>query len=119
MLPLKNRLQTRKDFGEAKTKGQKYQSHLFGLLVYPTNSEATRFGFIVSTKISKKATQRNKVKRRLRESIKKILPTLKTGYDVVFLGKKELLDKKLSEISVEVINTFGKAGLLRRVEPEK
>lgn len=119
MLPLKNRLQARRDFEETKTKGQKYQSRLFGLLVYPTNSEVTRFGFIVSTKISKKATQRNKIKRRLRESIRKVLPTLKTGYDVVFLGKKELLDKKLSEISVEVVKTLGKAGLLSRVESEK
>ena len=119
MLPFKNRLQATKDFEEAKTKGQKYQASLFGLLVYPTNSEITRFGFIVSTKISKKATQRNKIKRRLRESVKKLLPVMKQGYDVIFLGKKDLLDKKLSEISVEVIHTLRKAGLLSHVETEK
>lgn len=43
---------------------------------------------MVSTKVSKNAVERNKIKRRLREIIRKETLFLKNGYDYVFIVKK-------------------------------
>lgn len=112
MLPLKNRLLTKKDFERVKKEGQKFQSRLFGVLIYQTNSGFTRFGFIISTKLSKRATRRNKVKRLLREAVRKFLPRIKPGLDIVFLGKREILFKSLEEITWEVEKILIQTGTL-------
>ncbi len=57
----------------------------------------SRFGFVVSKKISNKATVRNKVKRLLRNSVFSQLGLLKKTVDVVMIvlpgiEKKEFLD---------------------------
>lgn len=110
MLLKKNRLVRRPDFEKVKTKGEKFQSNLFGLLVYPTNNESSRFGFVISTKLSKKAVERNRVKRILREQVRLLLPRIKPGFDVVFLGKKAILESNQEEIGSEIKRLFKKSG---------
>lgn len=55
-------------------------------------------GFIVSTKISKKAVGRNKIKRLLRESIRPYLKTLKKGQIVLIIAKHSIKGKTLSQL---------------------
>ena len=47
----------------------------------------SRFGFVISNKISKLATRRNALKRQLRAIIEKELTNIKSGYDVVIMVK--------------------------------
>jgi len=112
MLPPKNRLLKKKDFEEVKKKGRKFQSRFFGLLVQPTDKEFPRFGFILSTKISKKATKRNRAKRLLREAVRKILPRVAPGLDVIFLGKREIFGRSQKELEFEVEKIFIQAGVV-------
>ena len=53
------------------------------------NNEAmnTRFGFVVSNKIDKRASRRNGLKRRLRAVIQELLPNVKPGFDIVIQVK--------------------------------
>ena len=53
----------------------------------PYTLHPTRFGFVISNKISKLATRRNALKRQLRAIIEQELPNIKTGYDVVIMVK--------------------------------
>ena len=112
MLPRENRLVRKPDFEKVKEKGEKFQSNLFGLLVYSTSNKTSRFGFVISTKLSKKAVKRNRVKRVLREQVRLLLPRIKPGFDVVFLGKKALLESSYEEIGSEVKRLFKKAKLV-------
>ncbi len=48
---------------------------------------ASRFGFVISNKISKLATKRNALKRQLRAIIEQEMPNVKAGYDVVIMVK--------------------------------
>lgn len=114
MLPKPNRLRRKKDFEMVKTKGKSFQGELFGLLVYPTREKLSHFGFIISTKISPRATQRNRVRRQLGEAVKKLLPQITGGFNVVFLAKKTLLGQSLSTIQTEAEKLFLKANLLRK-----
>lgn len=112
MLPRENRLIQKPDFEKVKEEGEKFQSNLFGLLVLGTGKPITRFGFVISTKLSKRAVKRNRVKRILREQVRLLLERIKPGFDVVFLGKKPVLESNSREIEKEIKRLFKKAGLL-------
>ncbi|MEI7792420.1 MAG: ribonuclease P protein component [Candidatus Berkelbacteria bacterium] len=47
----------------------------------------TRFGFVVSNKIDKRATRRNNLKRKLRGAVDELLSEIKSGYDIVLIVK--------------------------------
>ena len=49
----------------------------------------SRFGFVVSNKINKRATRRNALKRRLRAAVREILPNIDPNIDVIVLVKKD------------------------------
>ena len=92
MLAKKHRLTGRSVLEEVKKEGSLYQADSFGILVRKgVEIRPSRFAFIVSTKISKTAVDRNKVKRRLREAVKQNIEKIVKGYDVVFLAKKMTL----------------------------
>ena len=71
MLPKKNRLKNKKDFERVFKQGKGFKEDFLFFKITKNNLKENRFGFIVSLKVSKKAVLRNKVKRRLREIIKK------------------------------------------------
>jgi len=76
-----------------------------------------RFGFVVSQKVSKRATIRNKVRRRLAEAVRaefKNMPIgtqIKNGIDVVFIALPGIEKKEFSEIKEAVNNAIVKLGL--------
>ena len=112
MLPKKYRLHDYQEVEKVKKEGKLYQSPLFGILVFKKDDQTTsRFSFIISTKISKKATERNRAKRVLSEAVRGLLPKVKPGFDAVFLGKKSLIGKNKKEIETEIEMVFRKSGL--------
>ncbi len=100
MLPRLNRLTKRKDFEEMHRQGQTTRGQLMILRLKKNNFSHCRAGIIVSKKVSKKATQRNKIKRRMRQIIRKEVISLCDGYDFIIIlkpnassaGYKELED---------------------------
>ncbi len=109
MLPKENRLTEKEDFDRVKNEGRLIQSDSFAFSFIDKGSPTkkgeeipSRFGFIVSTKISKKATLRNRVKRALREGVRQNISYFKKGIDGVFLAKSSILTKPTPEIMKEV-----------------
>ena len=75
----------------------------YGLL---QESTETRFGFIVSTKVHKRATRRNKIKRWFREIIRKdiLSVTPKLSYRaVVIIARQGMLDAQYSDVRTRLI----------------
>lgn len=107
MLPAKNRLTKRIDFNLTKTKGKLVQTNYFGVLIaktLPTNPP--RFGIIVSTKVSKLAVARNRLKRQIRQCVRELLPNVSGGFDFVILVKRSAVgesQKNLKEALEKVI----------------
>ena len=114
MLPKENRITKKEDFTNVRHNGQIIQSQSFAFAYLESQKDAngaelpSRFGFIVSTKISKKATERNRVKRMLRKIIQDNLPITKSGVDGVFLTKQLILKKKPEEVEQEIKGLFTK-----------
>ena len=98
MLPKKYRLPSFQ-FASVKSHGQLFQTPLFGLLVLKgSTSLSPRFGFIVSTKISSKATVRNRLRRLLSAALLPLLPYLPLGHDYLVLAKTKLINQSLDHI---------------------
>jgi ribonuclease P protein component len=113
MLSFKHRLTKGKDFEKIKEKGSFYQGRFFGLVVLRRkDKKPSRFGFIVSTKISKKAVVRNRIKRILREIVRQNLDKVNKGFDVLFLVKKKAVEEKGKDFEKEIISVFRKANLI-------
>lgn len=116
MLPRKHRLPLRTDLVYVQEKGKIFQGRLFSLLISRQASvdrnQPSRFGFIISTKIHKKATKRNRARRLLTEAIRPLLSEIKPGFAVVFLVKRAIVGKELVEIKREVEELFKKSGLI-------
>lgn len=91
MLSSEFRLKKYRDFTRAKLKGKLIQRPWYSVCVYDRkDSDVPRFGFIISTKISKLATQRNRIRRVMGETVRYNLKSVPKGIDVVFLVKTSI-----------------------------
>lgn len=112
MLSKQHRLTKDNDFESVFKKGKNLDSEFLFLKLRKNGSEISRFGFILSKKISKNAAVRNKIKRRLREIIRKELGNIKSGFDIVIVAKPKIVGKDYLEIREEVGGLIKKAGLV-------
>lgn len=83
MLPKKNRLTDRADFQEIYKNGRFFSLNSIAIQFLPNNTKETRVGFSVGKKYLKKATERNKARRILREIISTELSRINTGIDII------------------------------------
>lgn len=69
MLAQANRLKKKKDFENVFKNGKGFKENLLYLKVVKNNLDCSRIGFVVGKNFSKKAVERNRIKRRLREIV--------------------------------------------------
>jgi ribonuclease P protein component len=127
MLPRKYKLKKDNDFKKVFQQGKYYQKDFIKLRVLKNNLAIPRFGFIIGLKVSKKATQRNKIKRQLEEVIRLHLNQISakgesvkggpvsgepSSFDIVILVNSEIIEKSYQEIEKNLINLLKKAKLL-------
>ena len=112
MLSKKNCLKKQNDFKKAFKYGKYLASEFIFLKFLNNDLNDSRFGFIVSSKISKKAVERNKIKRRLRNIVRRSLDKIKIGYDIIVMTRPGIKTLKYDEIKVELLELFKKANLL-------
>ena len=114
MLPKVNRLKKNKEFERVFKKGQSFREDFLILKAVSNNLKNSRFGFIVSSKILKKAVVRNKIKRWLRSAVlfqlKKDNKT-EEPMDIVIIVKPGMPIKNFQEIEKIINKLFKKAKL--------
>lgn len=113
MLSKLNRLKKKKDFDIAFKKGKSAFSKILGIKRINNSLEVNRFGIIVSTKVSKKAIDRNKIKRRLRSLIREENILLKQGSDIVIITLPEIKNVDYKTMRKTLCLLFRKQGLYR------
>lgn len=108
MLPKPYRLVKKKDFETVFKSGKSVKSGFLTGKALKNNLSASRFGFVVSKKVSPKATVRNKVRRRLQATVAKELKTMDKFLDVVIVALPGTENKEFGQVKAEVINFFKK-----------
>jgi ribonuclease P protein component len=100
MLAKKYRLKSNSDISRVFRNGKTVKSSFLFLKFAPNDLETTRIAFSVGLNYSKKAPERNRMKRVLRVASYHYLNEIKPGFDLVFF-----LDKKFKETSPKVVNS--------------
>jgi ribonuclease P protein component len=109
MLSQRNRLTKNKDFDLVFKKGRSYYQPLFGIkILQKNNNRFNRFGILLSTKVSKKAVERNLYKRRIKAILNLEKPKLKVGYDCVIVVFPVILGKSFQDIQTGIRGSFVK-----------
>lgn len=86
MLPKINRLVKKTDFDTVFKKGKSLKSDFLICKIFKNTSHAIRIGFVVSKKVSNKATVRNRVKRKLRAAALSQLQQSGLSQDMVIVA---------------------------------
>ncbi len=113
MLPKKSRLSEEKDFKKILSKGKSFFSPAFSLRYLTNNLNLSRVGVVVSTKVSKKSTIRNRLKRQVRAIIRLNLANFKPGYDLAIYLKSPALDKDYHQLEKELLSGLIRIKLLK------
>ena len=108
MLPNINRLTKKKDFEVVFKLGKSIKDGFLLCKVMQNNLPQSRFGFVVSKKISNKAVMRNKVKRRLRKAVENHFKEYQTPLDVVIISLSGIEKKEFLEIEEKVAKFLNK-----------
>jgi ribonuclease P protein component len=105
------RLRRRKDFGAVYRRGRIQSNRLLALRVLPNDQAVSRFGF-VAAKVVGGAVTRNRVKRRLREVVRRL--AVRGGYDVVIGARKPCADASFADLHEALQSLLGRAGVLTK-----
>ena len=109
MLPRNNRLTAKRDFEKIKKLGAVLTLPFF-IVSYLERGESSirgpRFGFVVSSHLEKRASQRNRLKRRLRETVRIWLKGHRGNVSNLDLDIVFVLRRKMMEASYEGVNNL-------------
>ena len=121
MLPRGSRLKRSRDFQAVYKRRSSWASPHLVLYVRfraPREGEASRLGFVISKKIAKRAHDRNRLKRRLREiSRLHLLEESLRPYDALVVARTAAPDLSFGALRAELTGLAAQGGLLRRTEP--
>jgi len=114
MLLRANRLRKKRDFEKVFKEGEGFQEKFLFLKLRENEKEESRIGFVIPKKYFRKAVLRNKLKRRLREQVRKKLPQIKKGYDIVMVGREGLEKMDFWETDEMLEKLLFKAGVFTK-----
>lgn len=103
----------KKDFDAVWQKGRSSFDKFLGIKVLGSGLKANRFGIMVGLKVSKKAVERNLIKRRIREIIGAETEKLEPGFDIVITVLPAARELGFAELQESIIYNLQKLKLLR------
>jgi len=105
------RLKKRREFIFVQNTGRRFKGEHLLLSIVPNNNKATqKIGITITTKIHKRSTHRNKLKRRIRELFRhsrESFPSL--GFECVVIALKGATELSFDELQTELCSLRNKA----------
>ena len=95
------RLRARSEFDRVFQKGRRLGGRFFVVIALPNERSQHRLGLAVGRKIGGAVT-RNRVRRLLRESFRRLEPPAGPGFDLVVVARTEMVGRTQSEVDVEL-----------------
>ena len=71
-----------------------------------------RLGVITSKKVHLRANRRNFARRRLREAYRNLRPYFSGDFDVILVGRRNILGAEWKDVLRELLKLAGKAGII-------
>lgn len=110
----RNKLTKKTDFQNVYRSGKVYIDRFAILYILPNECSHSKVGFAVGKKLGN-AVLRNSIKRKMREVFRHTQNNLMPGYNVVWVARKTLVDKKL-EVYYQAFERIIKKAQLYSIE---
>ena len=101
-------LNKNRDFNRLYSRGKSYVTSSLVLYVLKNRQKKVRIGITTSKKIGN-AVQRNRARRVIRESCRKIISNVKPGYDIVLVARKKTSQVKCDVVLKSLTKMLGEA----------
>ena len=111
MLKRINRLKKRYQFNYVYKSGEHFSGEHIVLYVASSKTKNIKVGLAVTKKVGH-AVVRNKVRRRLREIIKKQVPNLKQNNNIIVVARDNINEASFEKLSNEFLKLIKKANLI-------
>jgi ribonuclease P protein component len=98
------------DFKRVRNQGKSFAHPLVVLVRLPSTENHLKVGISTSRALGN-AVQRNRSKRLLRESMRQLIPSLSSGWDLVLIARAPLLTAAFQDIQAAVAGLLHRAGL--------
>ncbi len=106
-------LKTTGQFERTRRNGRTWATGLVVLNAARNSCGTNRFGFIAGKKVGG-SVQRNRARRLIREAVRVRLPFMELGWDLVWIARVGIADKKLDAVATSVDDLMRRAKLLSR-----
>ncbi len=110
----KFRLRKNMEFRKVYSHGKNYWNRNLTLYVKKNNIDETRVGYTITKKIGNSVV-RNKLRRRMKEIYRLNFHRIETGYDLVFVPKRNIVNLSYEKLDSSMIHIMRKAGVLKKV----
>lgn len=94
------RLRDPGEFQQVRKRGRSWTTPYLVLVMQPNHLEHNRYGFAVGRRVGT-AVERNRVKRWMREAIRKQHPELRQGFDIVLIARGRMAETDVDYSTVE------------------
>jgi len=101
------------DFSDIYKRGRRYRTSLFTAVVV-RHAGPCRAAYVVSRKVAKQAVRRNRVRRWLREALRRLLAGAECRADIVLIAHQPAYRAGYWAIYRELADILGRAGLVTR-----
>lgn len=113
MLNKLHRLTKKKEFDQVFKNGQSSYNKILGIKIINNELNYNRFGIMVSSNISKRAVDRNRIKRQIREIVRLQLNKMKKGKDCVIITQPTILQQSYQAMEKSIAKHFQRLSLYK------
>lgn len=106
-------LKRNKNFRYVYRRGKSVSSRMLVMIYNKSKTGMVKVGFSVSKKIGN-SVQRNRIKRRLREAFRPLIPEITPGYDIIFIAREAVTEAEFASIGRSMYGMLRKASLLKK-----
>ena len=106
----KNVLRKNSDFSAIYKRGKSVGDRFVVLFYRQNGLPYNRTGFLASKKVGN-SVKRNRAKRLMKESYRKIEPSLPLGYDFVIIARNTIVGRKCAEVERSLKSAFKRTGV--------
>ena len=101
------------DFSSIYKKGKSVGDSFVVIFYRKNHLPYSRIAFLASKKVGNSVT-RNRARRLMKESYRQINERIATGYDIIFIARKTIINSKCADVKKSIEAAAKRAGILKK-----